>query len=496
MSIDSRSRGPFGRQGDDLRLFVRRSFFRVGVPGVLLLGLGLLFIALRAVRTPEEAQAESRNQTESAEAATPASEGIRIFVKDGSTKRPIAKFRLLAGIPAGRIAEEFAKRTAEDSVNWQPHTSRKGTDGRYVWPLRDAYEKMAIRIEADGYQPQQTPWIRQSDGPQNFLIELKVDPGVEGRVLRPDGLPAAGAMLGIALPQYNLTIVDGRIREGDHTVQERSADRGRRPVVVKADEGGRFRLPTETDPVSAVLVVHESGVRELSMDEFRKQTDITLQRWGRIDGRLVWKDRPGKDESISLIISRDDYGYPCMIQSYAGARTDAKGCFVFEKVMPGMAQIAREISIPETDDGLGKTKTTLDTFAHATIKTGAPTSVVLGGQGRKVIGRLTGRDSWEGVTFKVAPDAPHIGFSGDAAHWKGYAQLQKSEIGPLFFRDGLKPNADGSFELDHMLPGDYQLFVKVPGLKNYAGGGSFSLDPEVTGQVPRPFELKAISVVK
>ena len=45
------------------------------------------------------------------------------------------------------------------------------------------------------------------------------------------------------------------------------SDRWRRPLLVKTDDEGRFKLPTEPGP-AAVLVLHDSGVKELSYDQF------------------------------------------------------------------------------------------------------------------------------------------------------------------------------------------------------------------------------------
>ena len=137
----------------------------------------------------------------------------------------------------------------------------------------------------------------------------------------------------------------------------------------------------------------------------------------------------------------------------------------------------------------------LDTqFIHADVKAGEPTRVVIGGQGRVVRGKLIGRDSWKGVTFHFHPTAPHVGFPGDDLAWKAFGELQQSPIGPLLFRNKLPVNADGTFEIPDMLPGDYQLFVSVPDVEKYVGYKQFTIEPEMVGANAATLDLGEIQV--
>jgi hypothetical protein len=119
---------------------------------------------------------------------------------------------------------------------------------------------------------------------------------------------------------------------------------------------------------------------------------------------------------------------------------------------------------------------------------------VIGGQGRLVRGKLTGLDSWKGVTFHFHPTAPHIGFPGDDAAWQAFGELKKSAVGPLLFRDKQQVNADGTFEIANMIPGDYQLFVSVPDMPNYAAYLQVTVVPEFLDGKPAPLDLGVIKV--
>src|SRR6185503_4126730 len=87
-------------------------------------------------------------------------------------------------------------------------------------------------------------------------------------------------------------------------------------------------------------------------------------------------------------------------------------------------------------------------FVHVKVAAGDATPVLIGGRGRKVTGKFTGLDSWEGATFHVHPNAPSIGFGGDDTMWKAFGQLKASPIGPILFRDKQPVNKDGTFTIE------------------------------------------------
>jgi beta-lactamase regulating signal transducer with metallopeptidase domain len=423
------------------------------------------------------------------ESADPAN-GIRISVMNASGDRGIPEFRVIAGVSSGGVASEFEKRTGRTVINWQPHTCCIGKNGGYVWPLEQAYPEMAIRVEADGYTPQVFSGIKKTGGDQQIVCMLAADPGIAGRVRTPDGRPAAGATVALALPQQEIVWEAGALRGADAPLPDRPGDRWRRPRFVKSDQTGGFHLPSEIEP-AAVLIVHESGVREMAYDEWKKSPEVTLQRWGNIAGQVLWHDRPGVDEEVSLTIHRDEYGYPGMIASYENVRTDQDGRFTFDRVLPGLVQISRPVKVADAEEISAFNLNGM--FQHVKVASEDETRVLLGGQGRKVTGKFVGLDSWEGATHHFHPEAPHIGFPGDNGAWAAFSQLKASSIGPLLFRDKQPINKDGTFTIENMLPGRYQLFVSAPGFQNYAVSAQIQVEPEVPGEGPAPLELKEIA---
>ena len=84
------------------------------------------------------------------------------------------------------------------------------------------------------------------------------------------------------------------------------------------------------------------------------------------------------------------------------------------------------------------------------------------------------------------PTAPHIGFGGDDASWKAFGQLKASPIGPLLFRDKQPVNKDGTFTIEKMLPGRYQLFLSAPGFTSYAASLAGPSRSRSAGRKARP----------
>ena len=414
---------------------------------------------------------------------------IRISVLNEKGDQGLPSFRVIAGINARAVSQPFEKRTGRTVINWQPHTCRVGKDGDYFWPLERAYKEMALRVEADGYQPQLVTGVKRADGAKHLIFKMVKDPGVTGSVLTPAGEPAVGASIALAIPRQSIVCENGKFRHADAPPPATPRDRWNRPRFSQADAEGNFELPTEFEP-AVVVVVHESGVRELAYDEWKKNPQVKLQPWASIQGQVVWGDKPGANQLITLSADRNQYAYPGMVASPGETRTAADGSFTFERVLPGRVQISQPIQI---DQGLF---VMAGMHRHVEAKPGEPTRVLHGGRGRKVSGKFVGLESYAGAVYHFHPQAPHIGFPGDDKAWSAFAKLKASPIGPMLFRDKQPIQADGSFTIERMLPGQYQLFLTAPGIDNYAASTSFVVAAEQPGEPPQDMVLRAIAVRK
>ncbi|QEH38422.1 hypothetical protein OJF2_70230 [Aquisphaera giovannonii] len=429
-----------------------------------------------------------------AEALAPGTEGdetplVVLSVLDEETGRPVERFLVLPGVP-------YSDRGERPVANWQPHLVRESTGGRYTWPEERSYETFQLRVEADGYRPSATNWLRRADGFKEVTLRLRRDHGTRGVVLSPDGSPAAGATIGVALTNRTLRLKGRAIDGAGAPPAEKPADRWQQPFTTRANAAGKFRLTTETDPAAVLVVVHESGYLEGPFaerlgtgDRPTSFAELRLRPWGRIQGRLLWGDRPGAGEPIELIVSRE-WRYPDLVGTFASARSGADGRFEFKDVPPGRVQIAR---LAPTADGKGLTSYQFP-LMHLDVPPGEGPEVVLGGRGRVVAGRLTGLDSYEGVTLRAHPTAPHVGLRGDDEQWSGWMSLRNSPAGATVFRDAIAVAADGTFRIEGLVPGSYQVMTNG-GAGRPVGGKRITVEPAAGGR-DAPGDLVEIRVTR
>ena len=136
-------------------------------------------------------------------------------VIDTNTNEALRNFQVLAGVPFNGVHEDAI-------AVWQPHTIREGVDGKFQWPRRRAYRKFRLRFEADGYKPHLTQWLERNQATVSETIRLERDPGVRGRVLQPDGQPARGAMLGIAMANREVRLENGQFKHVDDPLPKKT----------------------------------------------------------------------------------------------------------------------------------------------------------------------------------------------------------------------------------------------------------------------------------
>jgi hypothetical protein len=399
-------------------------------------------------------------------------------VVDDVTGKPISEFQALAGTsPLDGYGWQ-----------WQPHTIHVFHDGQMQWPpvgLR-GYDRQVLRVEAKGYMPYQSPIIAKADKPDPITLEIRLAPdsGVVGRVSDPSGEPAADAEIAVGMAFRTVAIRQGRIVLRAVKPNASLRQRWEVPQFIKSDADGRFTLPVEIAP-AVVVVTHPNGVAVLDYREFLGSPQITLQLWGEINGRVQWSDDPGAGEKITLIAHggrpSKDLSPMLMVNQIEETTADSNGRFTFRFVPPGQAQLSRDNALP---------------FQHVGVAAGKPTEVVFGGRGRPVVGRLTGRDSWQDVRIRIAPNAPRPGDMGtEYDSWPAYQTFLASPAGKHYMKTDVPVQSDGSFRIDGVLPEHYQLFVTAmdsAGKPSNVGYAGFQVETIPGGQTDEPFDLGTI----
>jgi hypothetical protein len=402
---------------------------------------------------------------------------VTLIVRDATDGTPIKDFVVLAGSTSG-LSNPFEKEHKVEVANWQSHTTRKGANGELFWSLARAWERTALRVEANGYIPHTFYGIKKDDGAVELTCQLKKDSGINGSVLAVDGKnPVKDAVVALGMVRRDVVIKGAALsilRLTEPASEPSLRDLWDRPVIVNVDDQGRFTLPTEPDPTAVVVVIHEEGVIHLPFAEWKKSPNVTLQPWGLIHGQVLWGDRPGSEELVTLSADRGDgYGYYGILRQSDEIKMDEKGKFVFQKVLPGRVQLSCPIIVQRKQ--LGKVSVNMRiNSTHVDVK-GSHTSAMIGGKGAAITGKLTGLDSYEGVTFRCHPDAPSM---RNPEGWSAWISLKNSPEGALFFRDGVQVEQDGTFRIPTVLPGYYQIFFTKADEKSHLATGSFRVESE------------------
>ncbi|MEX2172654.1 MAG: carboxypeptidase-like regulatory domain-containing protein [Pirellulales bacterium] len=256
--------------------------------------------------------------------------------------------------------------------------------------------------------------------------------------------------------------------------------------MVETDANGFFTIPTEIQ-TAVVVVSHKEGVAVLSYEEFLASPKIKLKPWGRIEGRFAWGDAPARGASVALSARgrRGDKELEPIFSFNARQNTvaDEGGKFVFDLVPPGPAVLSGPSGRPSQ---------------VIEVAAGSATEVVLGGKGRPVVGQLVGRDKWDNLRVRIAPNAPRPGDMGTPYDpWPEYGRFLSSPEGKNYVKQDIKVNADGTFTIPDVPPDTYQLFVDEhfeDGKKEYVGYTQFTIATIQGGASDEPFDVGQIKL--
>jgi uncharacterized GH25 family protein len=317
----------------------------------------------------------------------------------------------------------------------------------------------------------------------------KLIPGeqVKGIVLLPSGKPAADADVALLVENEYLAIGKGAF------AAEGARQKG---LIVTAGQDGNFTLPRYEKAVS-VVALNEEGYAQVSLEQLKASPQITLQKWGRIEGTLRVGHRAGTNEQIVLDAPQPRWikkmihktgqqtndvvitnSSPVMLQppfydfNAFQAKTDEQGRFVITFVPPGEQIIARLVPT-------GEGSWTHSQLAAVDVKPGETTVTNVGGTGRTVIGKVkfgegAAPDFKNGFAVINTPTSKFI---------EKIRQLKTDEERKAFyqskeFQEAMKNHrsfsavllSDGSFRAEDVLPGKYEFDFqsRLPDEKTHA----------------------------
>jgi RNA polymerase sigma factor (sigma-70 family) len=341
-----------------------------------------------------------------------------------------------------------------------PHSEPAKIDPipRAVGDAKPAYEKAAESLE-----------FRSERGSQVVNIARQRAVGLSGIVLLPDDQPSDGTEVAVATRENPVFLQSGRF--------------GRNVKIPRITTGadGRFTFPPRDDKFT-VIAVSEAGYAEASSDELAESGKLVLQPWGQIEGGVRIGPRQGVDQPV-MFVPLGPEGRPGSVVAWRyETRTDERGRFHFDRVLPGRGLISRVVV---TKFAGGSSRRTPCWQELIVVKQSQTARVTVGGKGRPVVGRIV----VDGI-----PESP--------VDWTHNEPVTVTARPGLRFASNVEK--DGRFRIDDLPPGRHTLEVSVNGPPDaeFVGPGKLigrvkmtCIMPEAPGgQSKEPLDLGTIKV--
>jgi peroxiredoxin/protocatechuate 3,4-dioxygenase beta subunit len=311
-------------------------------------------------------------------------------VTDVETKEPIAAFTVTEG-RAGMFPQP---------PQWFNTRQTDGTNGHLdVFLNKGRGTPATIMVQADGYLPQASGSITSAE--TNLSFALKKGTGPTGTVLKPDGSPLSGATVYLA-DMKNGVYVENELKVNKRMFQDaRSA---------RTDDAGKFSFKASIDDY-AILIFEDDGFAQVTVETLSTNSEVKLQPWAKVQGKLMIGSRPGTNEEVWLTQAFLPYeNYPRNfppLNLYLKTHTDSDGQFSFDRVPPINVQIYQ---VPKVKDEMMGTVPTSQT-TNFSLQPGEAKTVTIGGEGRPVIGRMVvrgydGEINWRSDAYTIEKILP------------------------------------------------------------------------------------------
>lgn len=277
--------------------------------------------------------------------------------------------------------------------------------------------------------------------------------GPKGIVFLPDGKPAVGADVALAIPGEYLGLGKAAFTSDFQARQD--------GLIVSTDAAGGFALPSG-EGAESVIALHSEGYAKVSMEE-AKSGKIQLQPWGRVEGTLKIGQRLGTNETVFLN-TVDFLSQSPIYGNEFRSKTDEQGQFVISFVPPGEHQVARLIPVRGSPGS----------WSHGrgyrfNVPSGQSMKVTVGGDGRKVVGRVTLGDGIEPLNDPTMRGSISTGFPKSPKPLTTLEEIQEWNDSPECKEAAKNMRAyvltfteDGGFLTEDVAAGKYSLDISLP----------------------------------
>lgn len=381
---------------------------------------------------------------------------IRGKVIDAATGKPIKQFTLVPGLAGSDKPDAY--------VVWDRSAQAQAqlgitAEGQYQWRVRD-WRPARLRVEAFGYQAAESRTFVTEEGYATADFRLKPVTPVMGTVVDAQGKPVVGAEVFVQ-------------ELGGQQLPYISRLGGDSGATMRSVSDGHFWVASQRNYY--LFIQADQGTAILTQAQFEKSPRVTLKPWGGpLSGQVVAGGTKGADQTISALWEVPSFG----LTVERTAQTDAEGKFTIRSVPAGFVAVGRKIRFE-------KAYTAVEPFDHAVVvdvQPGQQSKVTVGGGGRPVVGRavlpagcrVNIKDTFAWCEIRPAIERPELfpkQFAGEdplgkylawlgTAAGKAYAKVDATakvsyaaEIGP-----------DGSFRVEDVPPGKYDLRIQAYGL--------------------------------
>lgn len=397
-----------------------------------------------------------------------ASRPIVAKVVDANTGEPVEAFEALLGpvdnhhLPgSGPVFDQFP-----------PEHDVQGHHGQFSVTVDADTNDLLLEIRANGFWPFQTIL---SNGLVPAMLQIQLQPAadIRGTVQLPDGSPVSGASVATGSSQMSAyMVVPGQF----------DLRRGGDAQNTTTDGQGRFSLKPRLG--LRIFVAAKEGYAQSSPEELAASRLVTLQPWGHVRGLLKIGSSPGINETVRLVSWLGGKPFSSIPTVLFSTITDSEGRFVFDDVPPGEYQVSRQVPIKPGAGPRNAERQRLEVGHHAfavmlqpwagpsettllTVRSGETNGLQLGGSGRVVVGSVRADGFTDPIDWQR--DVQELIGLDAAGHWL-------SQFTPVF-------SADGSFRVDDVPPGNYELRINIHDPK---GAGPFALLGSVKENITVP----------
>lgn len=286
-----------------------------------------------------------------------------------------------------------------------------------------------------------------------------------GIVVDLNGQPVVGAQVALCSETIGATVMDGRLFQPQTSDMEKGQ-------IVETDARGVFQFEDEMPADCSLIAAHDSGFAIIELNDFEKSNEIRLTRWGCIEGQLASGRTASGDKiwmsglpNVTWLEHRREFRYETLC--------DNEGRFAFKHVPAGRFEVGY---LASTGQGASLTSRT-----PVEVKPGQTTTIRLGGEGRPVIGKFAPPEGYHGSIYfdqglrslvTTRPEEPRPNnydqmTRREQQKWR--AQWRQTPEAKAFYEAmWSNPNwrqycftiqEDGSFRIEDVIPGTYDLTV-------------------------------------